>query len=108
MFSLPGRRRPTPADSPEIVPGFDRPAPTPLDVAKLHTAHRSATLDLAERQRAALDEIDAILADEQARPREMRDARLFNALLDVRHKLASGSLILPLRPSVPVTPGGGQ
>lgn len=102
MFSLTGRFR----DQPEPQP--ERTTPTPRDVANLHTAHQSALLDLNERVRAAAEVIDDLMRAELVRPREMRDANLFNALLEVRSKLRPESLILPLRPSVPVIPGAAS
>jgi hypothetical protein len=85
--------------------GSDR---TPVQVedtapAELAQMHESALLDLTDRTRGAVDLIDAMLRVEQASA--VRDAKFFNALLDVRNVLAPGSQVLPLRPSVPVIPG---
>jgi len=79
----------------------------PRDVVdvELGPARDSALLDLTGRLRAGLAEIDALMSAELERGRDGRDVRLFNALLEVRHKLAPGSQVLPLRSSVPVIPG---
>ncbi|MEU7904147.1 hypothetical protein [Actinoplanes sp. NPDC049118] len=100
MFSFSARWRETPAEPPV-------PAPDAVG-AELAELRESALLDLTERHHAAMEEIDGLLKAELARGRDGRDARLFNALLDVRNALAPGSLILPLRPSVPVIPGNAS
>lgn len=87
MFSLPGRRRPTP-DSPEIVPGFAEPTtPTPRD--------------LVERSVKALDAVLDASAGQPEKNWELLD-RVLDERLALRPARAS------LRPSVPVVPGGAQ
>lgn len=83
MFSLPGRRRPTPNDDPTIVPGFT-PTPTPRD--------------LVERSVKALD---AVLDASAGQPE--KNWELLDRVLDER--LALRPARLSLRPSVPVNPG---
>lgn len=81
MFSLPGRRRPTP-DNPEIVPGF---APTPADVAA------------AEVRRIFL-ELEQLRA---VQPRTDTTRAAMDFWLDRRLGLGG----VGIRPSVPVNPG---
>ncbi|HXM55363.1 MAG TPA: hypothetical protein VOB72_08230 [Candidatus Dormibacteraeota bacterium] len=84
MMPLFGRKpRPT-TDSPEIVPGFDRPTPTPRDVV--------------ERSIKALDAVLAAAAGQPGKNWELLD-RILDERLALRHTQ-------PLRPSVPVVQGG--
>lgn len=92
MFSFPARWRDLP------------PEPTNNDVtAELAVVHDNTVVDLTNRVHAAVGAIDDLMRAELARGRDGRDARLFNALLEVRSKLSPGTQVLPLRP--PVIPG---
>jgi len=80
-------------------------APPDVVSAELDAAQRSAVLDLTDRVHAALEEIDGLMAAEHAKGRDGRNVALFNALLDVRGKLAPGSTVLPIRRRTPYIPG---